>query len=178
VDLEELAVVVDRPAAGLERFEQDLERLVVALDHLGVGDPRAPRNPAVPAADAELVAAAHQDVAVDDPLRQHHRVVVREHVDECAEIDPLRPLRGRREQCDRVGRDGELREEEVLDRRVRVETDPVGVLDLLENLGVDLRGLLPRPPLELAVEAELHRRDPKSPRRRRGRKRASQGRRR
>ena len=123
VDLEELAVVVDRLAAGLERLEEDLERLVVALDHLGVGDPRAPGDPAVPAADAELVAAARQDVPVDDPLGQHHRVVVRQHVDERAEVDPLRPLRRRGEERDRVGRRRELREEEVLDRRVRVEPD-------------------------------------------------------
>ena len=34
---------------------------------------------------------------------------------------------------------------------------PVGVLDLFEHLGVDLRRLLPRPPLELRVDAELHR---------------------
>src|SRR5204862_1591334 len=62
VDLEVLALVVDRLAARLERLEEDLQRLVVALDHLAVGDAGPPRDPTVAAADAELVAPAREDV--------------------------------------------------------------------------------------------------------------------
>ena len=54
-------------------------------------------------------------------------------------------------------RDRELGEEEVLDRRVAVVPEPVGVLDLLEHLGVQLLGALPLVELHLRVQAEPHR---------------------
>src|SRR4029078_4889951 len=71
--------------------------------------------------------------------------------------DPLRPLRRRGEECGRVRRDRELREEEVLDRRVAVVPEPVRVLYLLEDLPVELLRRLPLVELHLRVQAEAHR---------------------
>ena len=68
----------------------------------------------------------------------------------------LRPLRRRGEERRRVRRDRELREEEVLDHRVDVVAEPVGVLHLLQHLAVQLLGGLAGMQLELGVQAESH----------------------
>ncbi len=82
--------------------------------------------------------------------------MVRQRVQHRPEVDVPRALRGGREERRRVRRDRELREEEVLDRRVDVVAEPVGVDHLLEHLAVQLLGRLARMELELRVEAEPH----------------------
>src|SRR5207248_5131952 len=54
------------------------------------------------------------------------------------------------------GRRGELREEQVLNDRVRRVPQPVRVNDLLGDLGVQALWGLPRPVLHLRVDAEPH----------------------
>jgi hypothetical protein len=56
-----------------------------------------------------------------------------------------------------MGGDRELREEEVLDRRIAVVPETIGVLDLLEDLAVQLLRRLALVELHLGVEAEAHR---------------------
>jgi hypothetical protein len=110
----------------------------------------------MPAADAELVAAVQEDVGDRNLGSQDDRVVVRHRMEEGAEVDLLRLLRCGGEEGERARRDRELRKEEVLDHGIRVVAEPVGVLDLLEDLPVQLGSGLPRPALDLRIEAELH----------------------
>src|SRR5438874_2000361 len=147
---------VAREALVLERVEQHLEPLLVDRARLRNRHACLRRNPAVAAADAELVAAVRQHVEEGDPRREHGRVVVRQHVHEGTEADVARPRQRRREQRQGVRRRAELREEEVLDRGVRVVAEPVGVDDLLQDLRVKLPRLLARPALDLGVDAEFH----------------------
>src|SRR5207248_5300080 len=72
------------------------------------------------------------------------------------EVEAPSTLSGHAEQPEHVRRRGELREEEVLDRRVGVVAEPVGVLDLLEHLAVEPVVRLSRPALQLRVDAEPH----------------------
>src|SRR6185437_14630360 len=117
---------------------------------------RGQRDPAVAAPDAELVPAAREQRELVDHRGQDERVVVREDVEHGAEVDPARAGGGHPEEPERVRRGRELREEEVLDRGVGVVAEPVGVLDLLEHLAVEPVVRLPRPALQLAVDAEPH----------------------
>ena len=82
--------------------------------------------------------------------------MVREDVEHRPEVDPARPRSCHAEQPEHVRRGRELREEEVLDRGVRVVAEPVGVLDLLEHLAVEPVVRLPGPTLDLGVDAEPH----------------------
>jgi hypothetical protein len=154
VDLVEVAAV--REALVLERLEQDLEALLVAVARLADGDAGLHGHPAVAAHDAELVAPVAEDVELRDLGGQDRRVVVRERVAQRAERDRLRALGGHPEQRPRVRRDRELREEPVLDDRVHVEPDAIGVLDLLEHLVVELPVRLAAVVLDLGVDAEPH----------------------
>jgi hypothetical protein len=158
VDVEIRAVVGE--ALLPERREEQVDRLLVARPRMLVERlPGRQWDPPVAAADAPLVAAAREDVGRRDRARQHHRVVVGERVQHRAEADLARPLRSRGEQRSRIGGDGELRVEEMLDRRVAVVAEPVGVHDLLEHLGVQLLRRLAGMELELRVQAESHRID-------------------
>ena len=165
VDLEEAALVGE--ALVLQRLEEDLEGLVVELADVLDAHAGLRRAPAVPAPDAELVAPAGEDRRGGDPRCQHRRVVERQAVQHRAEADPLRARGDLGEQRERVGRDREAREEEVLDDRVGVVAEAVGVDDLLLDLGVEALRRLPRPQLHLGVDAEPHPFPPRGGRRRR-----------
>ena len=105
---------------------------------------RLRRQPAVAAADAELVAAVREDVRDGDrrrPAPEGCGTAAR--AASCGSGCCSRALRGGREQCRRVGGDRELREEEVLDHGVDVVAEPIGVDHLLEHLGVQLLRRLP-----------------------------------
>ncbi len=154
-DVEVRPVVLD--LVSLESLDEQVDRLLVPRSGVLVERrARGGRDPAVTAADAPLVPAPGEDVGHVDRAREHEGVVVRQRVQHRPEADVARPLGGRREECGRVGRDREPREEEVLDHRVRVVAEPVGVDDLLEHLGVEGRRRLSRMELELGVEAEPH----------------------
>ena len=104
-------------ALVLQRLEQDLERLLVAVArledrHAGLG-----RDPAVAAQRAELVAALEEDARHGDLRCQDRRVVVREDVAERPELDVLRARGALAPERERVRGDRELGEEEVLDDR-------------------------------------------------------------
>src|SRR4029079_9444650 len=113
-------------------------------------------DPAVAAADAELVPAAGEQRELVDHGRENERVVVREDVEHGAEVDPARARRSHPEQPEDIRGGGELRKEEVLDRGKRVVAEPVSVLDLLETLAGEPVVRRPRPPLNLGVDAEPH----------------------
>ena len=155
VDVEVGAVM--REALAGERLEEQVDCLLVARSRILVERHSGlRRDPAVPPADAEFVAAAGEDVGSGDRGGQHERVVVRQGVQHRAERDRPRALRGRREEGRRVAGNRELREEEVLDGRVGVVAEPVRVDHLLEHLGVELLGRL-AVLLDLRVDAEPHR---------------------
>ena len=140
-----------------ERLEEQVDGFLVAWARMLVErNSRLLRNPAVAPSDAELVPALGEDVCHGDRGRQDRRVVVRERVQHRAKPDLLRALRGSGEERGRVGRDRELGKEEVLDRRVDVVAEPVGVDHLLEDFPVHLLRRLPRMELDLGVQPEPH----------------------
>src|SRR5919106_121261 len=155
VDLVEVAL--EGEPLLLERREEDVEGLLVAVARLPERDARLQGDPAVAAQRAELVTAAEEVVGGSDVRGQDGGVVVREHVAERAKPDPLRPGRAQPPERKGVRRDGELREEEVLDHGIGVEAEPVGVDDLLHHLVVEPADGLPGPVLDLRVQAEPHR---------------------
>jgi hypothetical protein len=130
--------------------------LLVEVARLADRNARLHWHPAVPADGAELVAAAAEDVELRDLGGEHRRVVVGQRMPERAERDRPRALGGHAEQGPRVRRDRELREEPVLDDRVDVEADAIGVHDLLEHLVVQLPVGLAAVVLDLGVDAEPH----------------------
>ncbi len=155
----EIGALVREPLV-LERLQEQVDGLLVARARVLVeGLAGRQRQPAVSAADAPFVASAGEDVGRVDDAGQHGRVVVRQGMQHGAEADVPGPLCRRGEQRRRVRRYRELREEEVLDRRVDVVAQAIGVLHLFEHLAVQLLGRLTRVQLELGVQAEPHRGD-------------------
>ena len=114
------------------------------------------RDPAVAAAESELVAAVDQHIELRDLRGEHGGIVVRQHVHQGAELDPSRALRSLGEERERVRRGAELGKEEVLDDRVGRVAEPVGIDDLLQRFGVDLLLRLARPSLQFGIDAEVH----------------------
>ena len=135
---------VPREPLVVERLEEQIDCLLVAGPRMlvernaGLGGiqpcPRPTPNSYRPPVRMSVTAIARG---------QHGGVVVRERVQHRPEADVLRALRGGGEERGRVRRDRELREEEVLDHGVDVVAEPVGVLDLLQDLGEQLSGVLP-----------------------------------
>jgi hypothetical protein len=150
-------LAVERDGFVVERLDEEVERLLVARTGGLVERQAGGRgDPAVAAADAELVAAAGEQRELVDHRREHERVVVREDVQHRPELDAPGARSRHPEEAERVRRGRELREEHVLDRGVCVVAEAIGVLDLLQHLSVELRVGLSGPALQLAVEAELH----------------------
>src|SRR5262249_26477178 len=120
-------------------------------------------QPRVPPTHAEAVPAVRQVVHLGDLAGEECGVPDREDVDQRPKADPAGLLRGGGEEGHRVRRDPEALEERMLDRRVVVVAEAVGVDDLLHRLHVDLLVTLVRGiALQLAVDAETHARSLRS----------------
>ena len=107
-----------------------------------------------PAAGHDLGAAAGEEVERRELLEDAHRVVGRDHVHGARQADPLRPLGGGREH-DRRRRDREVGPVVLADAE-DVEPDPVGELDLLDQVAQPL--LRPDLPTGGRVRRELRER--------------------
>ena len=81
-----------RETLVLERIEQDAQRLVVAFARLLDRHACFQREPRVSAADAELVAAVDEHVERSDLRREDGRIVVRQDMNERAELDVSGPF--------------------------------------------------------------------------------------
>src|SRR5205807_5882861 len=127
------------PAGTREHRDQRLDRLLPHVPPLpdttaeGMGLDRP-----LPLPEAELDAAAGEEVERRDPLGDADRMVRRELDDAMAQSDPLGPLAGGPEEDLGRGGMGVLLEEVVLDHPGVVVAEPVRELNLGERVLEDL----------------------------------------
>ena len=113
-------------ALGGPRLADDLHRLVEALGRLVDRDAEAVElGLAIALADAEIDAAAGQQVERRDLLGDQHRIVPRQHDHRGAEPDVL-GARGEIGQHRHRGRDLALAGEVMLDHEELLEAEPIG----------------------------------------------------
>jgi hypothetical protein len=145
-----------REALVIERRDDDLQRLLVTLARFFDRHAAFQWYPSVTASEAELVAAVDQHVELRDLRGEHRRVVIGQHVQQRAEFDVARALRGLGEERERVRRGAEFRKEKMFDDRVGRIAEPVGIHHLLKRLGVNLLLRFAGPGLKLGINGELH----------------------
>src|SRR5258707_5487663 len=99
---------------------------------------------------------SREDVGFRDLSGQAHWVFERKGKKSDSKSDALGALGRCAEERQRIGRDGKLLEEMMVDHRVNVEADLIGVLDLVEDFPCHVGMGFSRRGLHLRVEAESH----------------------
>ena len=153
-----VAVPLARVVQGLvsERGEDDLERLLVDLPHLGMGDAEmAELEERDAAPHAELEPAPPEMVQHADFLRQPDRVVEREDVDQGAKQHRPRPLGDGGEENAGGGRHAERRRV-MLRHVVAVDSRRLVPLDHPQPVLVEVRQRDLAAAVDMVEDAELH----------------------
>src|SRR5262250_802221 len=88
----------------------------------------------MPTPESALQAPVGQYVGFGDHPRQTHRIFKGQSVQSSAKPNSVSALRGRCEHGKRIGGNRKLLEEMMVNDRVHVETDVIGVLDLMHDL--------------------------------------------
>jgi hypothetical protein len=108
------------------------------------------------ASQTALETPSGEDVCLSNLSGEAHGVFEGKSKQSHSKSDALGALGGSAEECQRIGRDGKFLEEMMVNYRVDIETDLIGVLDLAEDFPGHVRMGFSRCGLHLRVDPEFH----------------------